>query len=111
MLACFNSVPFFALEPPFKLDQRIYGADKDPSLSCLLCTKLVPIARKRLMIFMVQQAGFPLEPLHANIRLKLTFCDCRGDLEHLRRLIEIKVNPNLGEHDKRTALHQVSCLT
>ena len=32
---------------------------------------------------------------------------CRGDVEQLRRLIDNKVDPNLGEHDGRTALHQV----
>ena len=33
---------------------------------------------------------------------------CRGDVEQLRRLVDSKVNPDVGEHDSRTAMHQVS---
>jgi hypothetical protein len=34
--------------------------------------------------------------------------DCRGDVDQLRRLVDSKVNPDVGEHDARTALHQVA---
>ena len=31
----------------------------------------------------------------------------RGDVDQLRRLCDSKVNPDVGEHDSRTAMHQV----
>ena len=52
--------------------------------------------------------GFPMYPRFESLSSLHSNFDCRGDLEQLKRLIENKVNPNLGEHDKRTALHQVT---
>jgi hypothetical protein len=31
----------------------------------------------------------------------------RGDIEQLRRLFENRVDPNIRQYDKRTAIHQV----